>query len=63
MGVALSSFNSGDVLFQLLLLAFIGLIIVLIVSFLRSNKKQKDRLDRIEKKMDDIEQLSKKDVE
>lgn len=62
-GVVLSGLNSGDVLFQLFLLAFIGLIIALIVSFFRSNKKRKDQLNRIEKKMDDMNQLIKKDVE
>ena len=61
--VVLSGLNSGDVLFQLFSLAFIGLIIVLIVSFFRSNKKRKDQLNRIEKKMDDMNQRIKKDVE
>ena len=55
--------NSGDVLFQLFLLAFIVLIIVLIVSFFRSNKKRKDQLNRIEKKIDDMNQGIKEDVE
>ena len=62
-GVVLSGLNSGDVLFQLFLLAFIVLIIVLIVSFFRSNKKRKDQLNRIEKKMDDMNQGIKEDVE
>ena len=62
-GGVLSGLNSGDVLFQLFLLAFIVLIIVLIVSFLRSNKKRKDQLNRIEKKIDDMNQGIKEDVE
>ena len=62
-GVVLSGLNSGDVLFQLFLLAFIVLIIVLIVSFFRSNKKRKDQLNRIEKKIDDMNQGIKEDVE
>jgi hypothetical protein len=61
--VVLSGLNSGDVLFQLFLLAFIVLIIVLIVSFFRSNKKRKDQLNRIEKKIDDMNQGIKEDVE
>ena len=62
-GIMLSGFNLGDVLFQLFSLAFIVLIIVLIVSFFRSNKKRNDQLNRIEKKMDDMNQRNKKDVE
>ena len=62
-GVILSGLNSGDVLFQLFSLAFIVLIIVLIVSFFRSNKKRKDQLNRIEKKIDDMNQGIKEDVE
>ena len=59
----LSSFNLGDALFQLISLAFIVLIIVLIMSFFRSNKKRNDQLNRIEKKIDDMNQGIKKDVE
>ena len=59
-GVVLSGLNSRDVLFQLFLLAFIVLIIVLIVSFFRSNKKRKDQLNRIEKKIDDMNQRNQK---
>lgn len=50
----LSGFNLGDALFQLFSLAFIVVIIALIVSFFRSNKKRKSPLDQIEKKMDEI---------
>lgn len=59
----LSGFNLGDALFQLISLAFIVLIIVLIMSFFRSNKKRNDQLNRIEKKIDDMNQGIKKDVE
>ena len=52
----LSGFNLGDALFQLFSLAFIVLIIVLIVSLFRSSKKRKNQLDRIEKKIDDMNQ-------
>jgi cbb3-type cytochrome oxidase subunit 3 len=52
----LSGFNLGDALFQLFSLAFIVLIIALIVSLFRSNKKRKNQFDRIEKKIDDINQ-------
>ena len=43
--------------------AFIVLIIVLIMSFFRYNKKRNDQLNRIEKKIDDMNQRNKKDVE
>ncbi|MDQ0229211.1 DUF4083 domain-containing protein [Metabacillus malikii] len=59
----MNSFNLGDALFQLFYLAFIVLIVVLIVSFLRSNKKRNNQLDRIEKKIDDMNQRVKKDAE
>ncbi|MFZ0447595.1 MAG: DUF4083 domain-containing protein [Bacillus sp. (in: firmicutes)] len=59
----MSGFNLGDALFQLISLAFIVLIIVLIMSFFRSNKKRNDQLNRIEKKIDDMNQGIKKDVE
>ncbi|WP_038246483.1 hypothetical protein [Virgibacillus salexigens] len=49
----MGGFHFGDVLFQLLSLAFIILIIVLIVSLFRSNKKRTNQLNRIEKKIDD----------
>ncbi|WP_198433934.1 DUF4083 domain-containing protein [Virgibacillus salexigens] len=49
----MGGFHFGDVLFQLLSLAFIILIIVLTVSLFRSNKKRTNQLNRIEKKIDD----------
>jgi len=48
------SFSLGDALFQLFSLVFIVLIIVLIVSAFRSNNKRKSQLDRIEKKIDNL---------
>ena len=59
----LSSFNLGDALFQLFSFAFIVLIIALIVSLFRSNKKRKNQLDRIENKIDDMNQRTKESVE
>ena len=52
----MSGFNLGDALYQLFSLAFIVLIIALIVSLFRNNKKRKNQLDRIEKKIDDMNQ-------
>lgn len=51
-----NSFNLGDALIQLFSLVFIVLIIVLIVSAFRSNNKRKIQLDRIEKKIDNLNQ-------
>lgn len=56
----MSGFNAGDMLFQLFYLGFLVWIISLIVSFVRSRKKQKIQLDRMEKKIDSLtEQLKK----
>ena len=54
------SFNGGDALFTLFSLGFFVLIIVLIMSFLRSNKNRKNQLDRIEMKINDINAQIKK---
>ncbi|MDQ0232604.1 DUF4083 domain-containing protein [Metabacillus malikii] len=54
--------NIGDALFQLFYLAFIVLIVALIVSFFRSYKKRNNQLDRIEEKIDDVNQQLKKDA-
>lgn len=62
-GMILSGFNLGDALFQLFYLGFIVLIVALILSFFRSNKKRKNQLDRIEKKIDDVNQRMKKNME
>ena len=56
----MSGFNLGDALFQLVNLGFIVLIIIVIVSFFRSTKNRRNQLDRIEKKIDDINEQMKK---
>ncbi|MED3687425.1 DUF4083 family protein [Peribacillus butanolivorans] len=57
----MSSFNMADMIYQLLCLIFLILIIVGIVSLFRSIKQRKTRLDIMEKKMDDLYELIKKD--
>ncbi|MCO0598162.1 DUF4083 domain-containing protein [Peribacillus butanolivorans] len=57
----MSSFNMADMIFQLFCLIFLILIIVGIVSLFRSVKQRKTRLDIMEKKMDDLYELIKKD--
>lgn len=54
-----SIFNLGDILFTLFTLGFTVLIIVLIVSLVRTSNKRKQQLDRIEKKIDNLNQLKK----
>lgn len=50
-------FNIGDALFQLILLAILAGIIGFIISIVRSNKRRKNQLDRIEKKVDFLNKL------
>ncbi|MET3321659.1 UNVERIFIED_ORG: cbb3-type cytochrome oxidase subunit 3 [Peribacillus simplex] len=57
----MSSFNMADMIFQLFCLIFLILIIVGIVSLFRSVKQRKTRLDIMEKKMDDLYELNKKE--
>ncbi|KQU24235.1 MULTISPECIES: DUF4083 family protein [Peribacillus] len=57
----MSSFNMADMIYQLFCLIFLILIIVGIVSLFRSVKQRKTRLDIMEKKMDDLYELIKKD--
>ncbi|MFB7637919.1 DUF4083 family protein [Peribacillus butanolivorans] len=57
----MSSFNAADMIYQLFCLIFLILIIVGIVSLFRSVKQRKTRLDIMEKKMDDLYELIKKD--
>lgn len=45
-------FNIGDVIFQLFALLIPIVIIVAIIFFVRSSKKRKEQLDRIEEKLD-----------
>ncbi|MFZ0446696.1 MAG: hypothetical protein WAM95_19095 [Bacillus sp. (in: firmicutes)] len=54
-----STFNFGDILFTLFSLGFTILIIALIVSLIRTNNKRKQQLDRIEKKIEDLDQQSR----
>lgn len=53
--------NMGDVLFQLCMLGFFVLIIVLTVRFFRSLSKRKVQLDDIERKIDAITEHIKRD--
>ncbi|WP_313888853.1 MULTISPECIES: DUF4083 family protein [unclassified Peribacillus] len=57
----MSSFNMADMIYQLFCFVFLILIIVGIVSLFRSVKQRKTRLDIMEKKMDDLYELIKKD--
>ena len=56
----MGGFNLGDALFQLVNIGFIVLIIIVIVSFFRSTKSRRNQLDRIEKKIDDMNEQMKK---
>ncbi|WMX54671.1 DUF4083 family protein [Peribacillus sp. R9-11] len=57
----MSSFNMADMIYQLFCFVFLILIIVGIVSLFRSVKQRKTRLDIMEKKMDDLYELIKRD--
>lgn len=50
----LGTFTIGDAIYQFFTIAFFVLIIVVIVSFIRSNRGRKNQLNRIEKKIDDL---------
>ncbi|CAG9621292.1 DUF4083 domain-containing protein [Sutcliffiella rhizosphaerae] len=54
------SFTLGDALFQLFSIGLVVLIIVLIMSFFRSNKKRKNQLDRMKQKINEIDAQIKK---
>ncbi|WP_255485891.1 hypothetical protein, partial [Sporosarcina sp. BP05] len=54
-----STFNFGDIIFTLFSLGFIVIIIALIVFVIRTNNKRKHQLDRIEKKVDNLNQQTK----
>lgn len=45
-------FNIGDIIFQLFALLVPIFFIIIIVFFVRSLRKRKEQLDRIEKKLD-----------
>ena len=55
----MGGFNLGDALYQLVNLGFIVLIIIVIVSFFQSTKNRRNQLDRIEKKIDDMNEQTK----
>lgn len=57
----MGSFNFGDVLYQLINLAFIVLIVILIVSFVRSYKNRGKQLNRMEKKIDELNEQMKRE--
>ena len=52
--------NIGDVLFQLGSFGFVFLIIVLFVLFVRAAKKRSRQLDRLEQKVNEMEQRAKR---
>ncbi|MCM3006336.1 DUF4083 domain-containing protein [Priestia koreensis] len=57
----MSTFNIGDAIYQLVFLALLVFVIYFIVAFFRSNKKRKTQLDRIEQKIQGVEErLNKK---
>lgn len=56
----MSGLNIGDALWQLFNIGLLVVIIVLIVFFIRSGIKRRKQLDRIEKKMDEIEMQIRK---
>lgn len=60
--MVLNGFNLGDALFQLISLVFITLIIALIVSFFYYTQKRKNQLNRMEKKIDDMNERIKKGI-
>ncbi|WP_057913150.1 hypothetical protein [Peribacillus muralis] len=56
----MSSFNLADMIYQLFLLAFLILIIAGAISFFRSIKHRKTRLDIMEKKLDALHEQLKR---
>ncbi|WP_225228795.1 DUF4083 domain-containing protein [Bacillus sp. PS06] len=56
----MANFNLGDALYQLIVWGFLILLIVLIVTSVRLNKGRRNQLDRIEKKLDDVNEQLKK---
>jgi len=55
-----SSINVGDIIFQLVNFGFLALFIILIVSYFSSNKKRRKQLDRIEEKLNILNEEIKK---
>lgn len=50
----MNDINSGDILVQLIYLVFTIGVITLIISFVRFNKKRRNQLDILEKKIDTL---------
>lgn len=46
-----SSINVGDVIFQLIMFGFLAFLVIIAVSYFRSNMKRRTQLDRIEEKL------------
>ncbi|KWW16111.1 MULTISPECIES: hypothetical protein [Bacillaceae] len=59
----MSSYNIADIIYQLFFLAFFILIIVGAISFFRSMKRRKTRLDIMEKKLDDLHRQLRKSTD
>ncbi|WP_256941426.1 DUF4083 domain-containing protein, partial [Bacillus sp. EAC] len=55
-----SSINVGDIIYQLVILGFFAFIIILIVSYFRTNKKRRSQLDRIEENLNLLTEEIKK---
>ena len=53
--------NTGDILFQLFSIIFLGSIIIMIIFLFRSRKQRSDQLNRMEKRIEELsEELKKK---
>lgn len=52
----IKTYNVGEILFTLISLGFIMLILALVVWVIRSGSKRKQQLDRIEEKIDNLNQ-------
>ncbi|MGM9931788.1 MULTISPECIES: DUF4083 domain-containing protein [Bacillaceae] len=56
-----SSFNTGDILFQLFSFIVLAVFITGIIAFIRSRKRRNEQLERMEKKINELsEELRKK---
>lgn len=55
-----SSYNVGDIIFQLVNFGFLVLAIIIVVSYFRSNKKRINQLNRIEEKLNLLSEEIKK---
>lgn len=56
----MNSINIRDVVFQLICFGLLAFFVLFIVGLFRSNKKRIRQLDRIEKKIDVMDELIKK---